>query len=144
MLNIKLTNFEIFPILFRSYQAEIAYIDVKSEEINSTSEKGNVGGRKRPFWSSNKSEKVICRANCKVCCSKPTHGSPDDSRTTLYSQAGETKWSSSKGKFLSVGAAVISNRNEKAPDGLVADAHLSDGFLHLILIKDCSHALYLW
>ncbi|KAL6131809.1 hypothetical protein ACLB2K_070182 [Fragaria x ananassa] len=128
----------------RSYQAEIAYIDVKSEEINSTSEKGNVGGRKRPFWSSNKSEKVICRANCKVCCSKPTHGSPDDSCMTPYSQAGETKWSSSKGKFLSVGAAVISNRNEKAPDGLVADAHLSDGFLHLILIKDCSHALYLW
>ncbi|KAM5557023.1 ceramide kinase [Rosa sericea] len=128
----------------RSYQAEIAYLDVKSEEQDSTSEKDNLGGRKRPFWSSNKSEKVICRANCNVCCTKPIHGSTDDSHTTPYSHAGETKWSSSKGKFLSVGAAVISCRNEKAPDGLVADAHLSDGFLHLILIKDCPHALYLW
>ncbi|XP_062000065.1 ceramide kinase isoform X2 [Rosa rugosa] len=128
----------------RSYQAEIAYLDVKSEERDSTSEKDNLGGRKRPFWSSNKSEKVICRANCNVCCTKPIHGSTDDSHTTPYSHAGETKWSSSKGKFLSVGAAVISCRNEKAPDGLVADAHLSDGFLHLILIKDCPHALYLW
>ncbi|KAF1894006.1 hypothetical protein Lal_00003921 [Lupinus albus] len=33
----------------------------------------------------------------------------------------------------SVGAAVISCRNEKAPDG----------FLHLILIRDCPHASYL-
>ncbi|XP_024190833.1 ceramide kinase isoform X2 [Rosa chinensis] len=128
----------------RSYQAEIAYLDVKSEERDSTSEKNNLGGRKRPFWNSNKSEKVICRANCNVCCTKPIHGSTDDSHTTPNSHAGETKWSSSKGKFLSVGAAVISCRNEKAPDGLVADAHLSDGFLHLILIKDCPHALYLW
>ncbi|XP_050385493.1 ceramide kinase isoform X2 [Argentina anserina] len=125
----------------RSYQAEIAYVDVKSEEINSTSDKGNLGGRKRPFWSSNKSEKVICRANCNICCTKPINGSTNQ---TAYSHSGETKWSSAKGKFLSVGAAVISNRNEKAPDGLVADAHLSDGFLHLILIKDCPHALYLW
>ncbi|CAD5333043.1 unnamed protein product [Arabidopsis thaliana] len=36
------------------------------------------------------------------------------------------------------------NRNERAPDGLVVDAHLSDGFLHLILIKDCSRPKYLW
>ncbi|KAF2611413.1 hypothetical protein F2Q70_00008128 [Brassica cretica] len=41
-------------------------------------------------------------------------------------------------------AAVMSNRNERAPDGLVVDAHLSDGFLHLILIKDCSRPKYLW
>ena len=139
-----LSNFKIFLVLFRSYQAEIAYVDVKSEEINSTSEKGNLGGRKRPFWSSIKSEKVICRANCNVCCTKPIHGSTNDSHATAYSRSGDLKWCSAKGKFLSVGAAVISNRNEKAPDGLVADAHLSDGFLHLILIKDCPHALYLW
>ncbi|KAL1533079.1 ceramide kinase [Salvia divinorum] len=54
------------------------------------------------------------------------------------------KWSCSKGRYLSVGASVISCRNEKAPDGLVADAHLSDGFLHLILIKECPHPYYLW
>ncbi|XP_050156328.1 ceramide kinase isoform X4 [Malus sylvestris] len=116
----------------RSYEAEVAYIEVKPEG-KSIPERGSLSGRKRPFWSPNKSDQAICRVNCKVCSS-----------TTPCSYPGETKWSISKGKFLSIGAAVISNRNERAPDGLVADAHLSDGFMHLILIKDCSHALYLW
>ncbi|KAM1368308.1 hypothetical protein PS1_001653 [Malus domestica] len=116
----------------RSYEAEVAYIEVRPEG-KSIPERGSLSGRKRPFWSPNKSDQAICRVNCKVCSS-----------TTPCSYPGETKWSISKGKFLSIGAAVISNRNERAPDGLVADAHLSDGFMHLILIKDCSHALYLW
>ena len=51
-----------------------------------------------------------------------------------------SKWLKSKGPFLSVGAALMSCRNDKAPGGVVVDAHLSDGFLHLVLIKDCSHA----
>ena len=51
-----------------------------------------------------------------------------------------SKWLKAKGPFLSVGAALMSCRNDKAPDGVVVDAHLSDGFLHLVLIKDCSHA----
>ncbi|XP_050156497.1 ceramide kinase isoform X29 [Malus sylvestris] len=115
-----------------SYEAEVAYIEVKPEG-KSIPERGSLSDHKQPFWSPNKSDQAICRVNCKVCSS-----------TTPCSYPGETKWSISKGKFLSIGAAVISNRNERAPDGLVADAHLSDGFMHLILIKDCSHALYLW
>ncbi|PQQ00104.1 ceramide kinase [Prunus yedoensis var. nudiflora] len=117
----------------KSYQAEIAYLEVKSEEAKSIPERGNLGGRKRPFWSPKKSEKVVCRVNCEVC-----------NTTTPCSHPGETKWSRSKGSFLSIGAAVIACRNDRAPDGLVVDAHLSDGLMHLILIKDCSHALYLW
>ncbi|KAM1708752.1 hypothetical protein TB2_001638 [Malus domestica] len=116
----------------RSYEAEVAYIEVKPEG-KSIPERGSLSDHKQPFWSPNKSDQAICRVNCKVCSSN-----------TPCSYPGETKWSISKGKFLSIGAAVISNRNERAPDGLVADAHLSDGFMHLILIKDCSHALYLW
>lgn len=61
-----------------------------------------------------------------------------------YSRLGEKRWLKSKGRYLSVGAAIISCRNERAPDGLVADAHLSDGLLHLVLIRDCPHAFYLW
>ncbi|CAL2243372.1 unnamed protein product [Prunus armeniaca] len=117
----------------KSYQAEIAYLEVKSEEAKSIPERGNFGGRKRPFWNPKKSEKVVCRVNCKVC-----------NTNTPCSHPGERKWSRSKGSFLSIGAAVIACRNDRAPDGLVVDAHLSDGLMHLILIKDCSHALYLW
>ncbi|KAL5569854.1 hypothetical protein UlMin_026429 [Ulmus minor] len=118
----------------RSYQAEIAYLEVKSEERNSTSES----------CSSSTSGRVVCRVNCNVCSTKQVHGQKGSCQLTPYSRPGETRWQKSKGRYISVGAAVISNRNERAPDGLVADAHLSDGFLHLILIKECPHAFYLW
>ncbi|GMP69844.1 hypothetical protein CsSME_00028945 [Camellia sinensis var. sinensis] len=126
----------------RSYEAEIAYLDVKSEETSSASEKGLHSSRKRALWGlPKKSERTACRVNCDACntkpictlsCSMPTQN-PEDS-----------EWLRSKGRFISIGAAVISCRNERAPDGLVADAHLSDGFLHLILIRDCPRPLYLW
>ncbi|XP_048421500.1 ceramide kinase-like isoform X1 [Pyrus x bretschneideri] len=66
--------------------------------------------------------------------------------TTPCSYPGETKWSISKGNFISIGAAVISNRNERAPDGLVADAHLSDGFMRLNIeqrLLSCSPSMVL-
>ncbi|KAK4572525.1 hypothetical protein RGQ29_030809 [Quercus rubra] len=128
----------------RSYEAEVAYIEVKSEEKNLTLERGRLSGRVRPLRSSNKSERVICRVNCTVCNKKTDQVSMGSPRSVPYPPPEETRWLRSKGRYLSIGAAIISCRNEKAPDGLVADAHLSDGFLHLILIKDCPHALYLW
>ncbi|KAE8056828.1 hypothetical protein FH972_013565 [Carpinus fangiana] len=128
----------------RSYEAEVAYLQVKSEVTNSTSERGHLSSQIQALWSPNKSERVVCRVNCSVCNKKPVWVSTGSPRATPYSRPEETRWLRSKGRFLSVGAAVISCRNERAPDGLVADAHLSDGFLNLILIKDCPHALYLW
>ncbi|XP_027331452.1 ceramide kinase isoform X2 [Abrus precatorius] len=127
----------------RSYEAEIAYLDVESDETNLTSKRNREGNLLRALRSSHLSERCICRINCQVCKEKPNHASFGVCSPTpsLYSEA---RWVRAKGRFLSVGAAVISCRNEKAPDGLVADAHLSDGFLHLILIRDCSHASYLW
>ncbi|KAG2692213.1 hypothetical protein I3760_08G041900 [Carya illinoinensis] len=128
----------------RSYEAEVAYLEVESGETNSTSGRGHVSSSIRALWSPNKSERVVCRVNCAICNDKPIHVSMGDPQTTTYSRPEKTRWLRSKGRFLSIGAAVISCRNERAPDGLVADAHLSDGFLNLILIKDCPHALYLW
>ncbi|KAJ0100013.1 hypothetical protein Patl1_20724 [Pistacia atlantica] len=121
----------------RSYEAEIAYLEVESGKTNTIPDRGRRFGRLQTSGSPNKSERVICRTNCNICNKK-------SSRPTPYSRPEETRWSRSKGRFLSIDAAVISNRNERAPDGLVVDAHLSDGLLHLILIKDCPHALYLW
>ncbi|EPS66378.1 hypothetical protein M569_08400, partial [Genlisea aurea] len=100
----------------RSYEAEVDYLEVESEKP------GTRGANN-------------CRANCSVCSS-------GSDRTTAA--AGGRKWSRSRGSFLSIGAAIISCRNEKAPDGLVAEAHLSDGFLHLLLIRDCPRPSYLW
>ncbi|KAK7259766.1 hypothetical protein RIF29_25379 [Crotalaria pallida] len=127
----------------RSYEAEIAYLDVETDETNLTSKRNRHGSLLRALRAPNKSERYICRVNCKVCNEKPNLATTGFSSLTPYLHS-ENRWVKSKGRFLSVGAAVISCRNEKAPDGLVADAHLSDGFLHLILIRDCPHASYLW
>lgn len=111
---------DISSTSFRSYEAEIACLEVEAEERKVLSEDGK------------KSRRVICCIDCKICNSK-----------TVVEHQRQGNWLRSKGCFLSVGAAIIANRNERAPDGLVADAHLGDGFLHLILIKDCRRALYL-
>lgn len=128
----------------RSYEAEIAYLDVESNEINLNSKRDHQGNLLWALRSPHMSERCICRINCKVCNEKPNQASVGVCSLTPHLYSEETRWARSKGRFLSVGAAVISCRNEKAPDGLVADAHLSDGFLHLILIRDCPHASYLW
>lgn len=131
-------------MLCRSYEAEVAYLEAKSEETNSSSERGNMGSQIRGLRIPNKSERAVCRVNCTVCNKKQSHVSTGSPRRRPYSHPERARWLRSKGRFLSIGAAVISCRNERAPDGLVADAHLSDGFLNLILIKECPHALYLW
>ena len=127
----------------RSYEAEVAYLEVETEKISSIPDGSRIFGKLRSL-KRRKSERIICRANCNVCNTKPVCSSTRSPPATAYTSSQETRWLKSKGRFLSIGAAIMSNRNERAPDGLVADAHLSDGFLHLLLIKDCSHALYLW
>lgn len=131
-----------WSVPFRSYQAEISYLEVKDEERNSNSEINNRVNRAWESSSPSSSERVVCRVNCNICRTKPNHGYRGS--TMPYSRPGEKRWLKSKGRYLSVGAAIISCRNERAPDGLVADAHLSDGLLHLVLIRDCPHAFYLW
>ncbi|XP_054792325.1 ceramide kinase-like isoform X2 [Prosopis cineraria] len=126
----------------RSYEAEIGYLEVDSDRSDPTFKGNNQGSRVQDKRSPYRPERCICRVNCKVCM--PSHMASGISGPTPYLSTDNAKWNRCRGRFLSVGAAVISCRNEKAPDGLVVDAHLSDGFLHLILIKDCPHAYYLW
>ncbi|KAI3756921.1 hypothetical protein L6452_04453 [Arctium lappa] len=115
----------------RSYDAEVSYINVEQEKTNTWAN----GRRIKAFWDLSKEpERALCRAKCDVC----------NTNQTTSDTHQESKLTRVRGRFLSIGAAVISCRNEKAPDGFVADAHLSDGFLDLILIKDCPRAFYLW
>ena len=128
----------------RTYEAEISYLDVESEETNPISKRNRENSLLRGLKAPRRSERCICRINCNVCNEKPNNTPTEICSITPHLNSEKSKWVKSKGRFISVGAAVISCRNEKAPDGLVAEAHLSDGFLHLILIKDCPHASYLW
>lgn len=115
-------------LFFRSYEAKVAFLETENTH---------------PLQK--RHGKAICRTNCFICKEASTSGrhSKDEIRDNTKAVC-DPKWAWSKGRFLSVGAAVISCRNERAPDGLVADAHLSDGFLHLLLIRDCPLPLYLW
>lgn len=127
----------------RSYEAEVACLEVKSEKTSASSE--TVASKRYGLWLlPKKSERVVCRVNCSTCNTNRSCVSTSVPPEAPSSDPEEQRWLKSKGSFLSVGAAIISCRNERAPDGLVADAHLSDGFLHLILIKNCPHASYLW
>eukprot|EP00899_Mesostigma_viride_P026663 jgi/Mesvir1/7181/Mv18209-RA.1 len=47
-------------------------------------------------------------------------------------------WVTIEGEFMSVAAAIISCRNDKAVDGASRHAHLCDGHLDLIIVKKCS------
>ncbi|CAL5020524.1 unnamed protein product [Urochloa decumbens] len=129
----------------RSYEAKVAFLEIPNTNSLTASADDVTGAQ--PLQSRHKkSRKIICRTNCFVCKEASTSGQNSEDEITDSSRkiCENSKWVWSEGRFLSVGAAVISCRNERAPDGLVADAHLSDGFLHLLLIRDCPLPLYLW
>ncbi|VAI47660.1 unnamed protein product [Triticum turgidum subsp. durum] len=130
----------------RSYDAKVAFLENENSHSLAASAE-NVADEVQPLQSRRKrSRKTICLANCSVCKETSTTGQNSEDEIPNSSQTihDNPKWIWSEGRFLSVGAAVISCRNERAPDGLVAEAHLSDGFLHLLLIRDCPLPLYLW
>ncbi|VAI59132.1 unnamed protein product [Triticum turgidum subsp. durum] len=130
----------------RSYDAKVAFLENENSHSFAASAE-NVADEVQPLQSRRKrSRKTICQANCSVCkeTSTPGQNSEDEIPNSSQTIHNNPKWIWSEGRFLSVGAAVISCRNERAPDGLVAEAHLSDGFLHLLLIRDCPLPLYLW
>ncbi|KAJ0961910.1 hypothetical protein J5N97_029738 [Dioscorea zingiberensis] len=125
----------------RSFEAEVAFLESKSVEPTTRS-----GGPQPAQLSSERPKKMVCRKNCTVCneTTNSNHPSANGAIKSSRIHSEGSRWLRSKGRFLSIGGAVISCRNERAPDGLVADAHLADGFLHLILIKDCPRPSYLW
>lgn len=130
-------------LFYRSYEAEVAFLEDKivgpatTEKIQSRLGRPSLISRKNPG-------NVACRMNCSVCNETATPSAHADRGANANVHYKDSRWLRSKGHFLSVGAAVISCRNERAPDGLVADAHLADGFLHLILVKNCPRPFYLW
>ncbi|XP_039126791.1 ceramide kinase-like [Dioscorea cayenensis subsp. rotundata] len=126
----------------RSFEAEVAFLETESVETTTRSSSKTQSAQLSP----ERPKKMICCRNCTVC--KETMNSVTSPANRVIASpgihSGGSRWLRSKGRFLSIGGAVISCRNERAPDGLVADAHLADGFLHLIMIKDCPRPHYLW
>ncbi|KAH0433261.1 hypothetical protein IEQ34_027068 [Dendrobium chrysotoxum] len=127
----------------RAYEAEIGFLEAKAIDAD---DETLVAGTHQTLLPRRSPNKRVCLTKCSVCVgpTKSTQTLTNGSSCSSDGHAEDWRWLRSKGRFLSVGAAVISCRNERAPDGLVVDAHLSDGFLHLILVKDCPRPFYLW
>lgn len=127
----------------RAYKAEIGFLEAKSVEAGNET---RMAGTHQVLLPRRNPNKRVCLANCSVCIEAKKSSQPliNGATSSSNGHVEDLRWLRRKGRFLSVGAAVISCRNERAPDGLVADAHLSDGFLHLILVKDCPRPFYLW
>ncbi|KAF0889102.1 hypothetical protein E2562_021152 [Oryza meyeriana var. granulata] len=130
----------------RSYEAKVAFLENGNTHSPTALVENVANGVQTLQYHQNRPCRTICRTNCSICKGTSTseQNSEDENSDSSRTPCENPKWVWSKGRFLSVGAAVISCRNERAPDGLVADAHLSDGFLHLLLIRDCPLPFYLW
>lgn len=129
------------------YDAEIFYVelpetDSKLSEPGSSDPKsslldkstGRNGGLSRN----------TCRLNCNICANGMDLSEVDETSSISSLSESSPRWKHVRGSYISIGAAVISCRNEKAPNGVAASAHLADGLLHLILVKECSRLSYLW
>ncbi|PKA61138.1 Sphingosine kinase 1 [Apostasia shenzhenica] len=129
----------------RSYEAEVGFLAAKEDDTIKGMPSGMADACHSLLPRRNLS-KEVCRIECSICngTTNSSHIVTNGGTSSPIVHGEGVRWLRSKGRFLSVGAAVISCRNERAPDGLVADAHLSDGFLHLILVKDCPRPFYLW
>jgi ceramide kinase len=131
----------------QSYEAEISFLDIPQTGSNPQTEipQGPWTRNKSSKLRPSDSKKVVCLANCTTCASgfDFSHVLNGESDTEDVNEMQAPTWKTCQAKFHSVGAAVMSCRNDKAPDGLVAHAHLADGLLHLILIRECSRPQYL-
>ncbi|KAH7428563.1 hypothetical protein KP509_09G007200 [Ceratopteris richardii] len=126
------------------YDAEISFIE--PPELDSGLMPGSSDPEDSLLCKRNGNHRVkraACRLNCGICLNKTDFSGTDGTNGTSHSQCSQ-RWKHVKGSYISVGAAVISCRNDKAPNGVASTAHLADGLLHLILIKDCSRLSYLW
>ncbi|KAI5058166.1 hypothetical protein GOP47_0026336 [Adiantum capillus-veneris] len=129
------------------YDAEISYIELPETDLR-TSEPGssNYGSGlfNKKTWRNGGLNKIACRLNCNICSNGMDFFEMDETSSISSNSENTPKWKHVRGSYISVGAAVISCRNEKAPNGVAASAHLADGLLHLILVKECSRLSYLW
>nr|PNR59416.1 hypothetical protein PHYPA_002207 [Physcomitrium patens] len=144
-----LAGFKVF-MNHKSYEAEVSFLDVSQNQPDpKTSMPQGPWIRNTSSQSRNDARrKVVCLANCAICASgfdfSHVVNSESDSEGVPHAEGMQAPtWKTVRSKFQSVGAAVMSCRNDKAPEGVAAHAHLADGLLHLILIRECSRLGYL-
>jgi len=79
-----------------------------------------------------------CKAACFWCQGQKNQDPSAESRKDIPQDVEVVE-----GEFVSIMIAVMPCRSDKSPNGVVPHAHLSDGRLHLILVKKCPRWRYL-
>ncbi|KAJ7540782.1 hypothetical protein O6H91_10G030700 [Diphasiastrum complanatum] len=133
----------------KKYAAEISFLDMGEKSNVKANSVGKYSYQQGKVHTKNINQ-VICRMNCPICARGKDDTLTNAAEKHPIGRSSKTpfgwetaRWRTSHGIFQSVGAAVMSCRNDKAPDGMVAHAHLADGLLDLIMIRDCSRPAYL-
>ncbi len=94
------------------------------------------------------SRQVICTKDCPVCL-QPSHGrlNPAHKSFKLHAQNSlmrcESDWRVVEGEFAGIMLVIMPCRSEKSEAGVCRYSHLSDGRVHLVMIKACSRWRYL-
>eukprot|EP00798_Chlamydomonas_sp_ICE-L_P020658 gene20658-27444_t len=71
-------------------------------------------------------------------CERPAVSDPPR-RLGLAPAGRPGQWVSVKGTYMSIMAVVMPCRSHMSKNGIVPDAHISDGRMHLVLLGQCSH-----
>lgn len=128
------------------YDAAISFIELPEMDTRPSSLSRSNSESSFVFKKDEKNgalSKITCRLNCSICANGIDLSEMDEITGVSSQSQRSPRWKRFRGAFVSVGAAVISCRNDKAPNGIAASAHLADGLLHLILVRECSRLAYL-
>ena len=91
---------------------------------------------------------IVCTKDCPVC-SQPSHSRLNPARKSFKLHAQESRmrfasdWQVVEGEFAGVMMVIIPCRSDKSKAGVCKYSHLSDGRIHLVMIKACSRWRYL-
>eukprot|EP01134_Creolimax_fragrantissima_P006790 CFRG6790T1 len=95
----------------------------------------------------------LCETNCTSCFVDMNETTAPHTTTTngitrarphrKQEDEAQGQWEVLEGDFLCVNATVISCKCAKSPNGMSPHAHLSDGCMDLIVVRNCNRAQYL-
>lgn len=90
----------------------------------------------------------VCRRNCLIC-SQPSHNRLNTDRKSFTSHSKGSlhrfpgEWKTVEGEFAGIMLVIMPCRSEKSSNGVAKYGHLSDGNIHLVMVKRCTRWQYL-
>lgn len=90
----------------------------------------------------------VCTTDC-IVCSQKSHSRLSTSQKSFSFHADESlkrlpeEWKVVEGSFAGIMLVIMPCRSQKSSKGVARYGHLSDGNIHLVMVKQCSRLQYL-